>query len=82
MKNLVLIGQCIGVSNSFRYKYTFHFIGVYRGHQIKKVRLSCKGHLDIKKNDELLLYLKFLSMEKGVLFAEIIRHKVLLDLFM
>lgn len=79
MKNFLLISYCIEakLTVSCMYEYEFHFIGVYNGLKIRRIVLNSTKHLEIKKTDEVVLYLKCFNVKNGVLFSDLIYFKQL-----
>lgn len=76
MNNIIIISKCLKIINSKSNHclYEFHFKGVLAGKAIRRVILFGKN---LKRNEEYLLYVKFLSLDKGVLKGDILKHSLL-----
>jgi hypothetical protein len=55
----------------------FHFKGVCAGESLREVILLKPGALTIKKGEEYLMYVQFLSCEDGILRGKILKAKPL-----
>ena len=81
MKTVIIVSKCLRVIKLNRSEiwYQFHFKGVFAGESLGKVLLKCHKEPHPQKNEEYLIYVRLLSVERGVLKGEILRIKNLED---
>lgn len=79
MKNIIIVSKCLRVINlkGAEVQCYFHFKGVCAGETLNKVILTKPGELEIKAQQEYLMYVQFHSCEKGVLRGKILKARLL-----
>jgi hypothetical protein len=81
MKTLIIVSKCLRVTkfNFDENHYEFHFKGVFAGAALRKVVLLACCKLGLKKNEDYLLYVQLLKIEKGVLTGKVLKARLLDD---
>ena len=55
-------------------EYQFHFRGVFKGQNIRGIKILGKTLMEFELGEEYLLYLKFLKVEDAYLVGEIVEN--------
>ena len=77
MNTVIIVSKCLRVTKfTFdKKKFEFHFRGVYVGNKIRKVELIGPNGLNIKKDEEYILYVKIVTLENGIIKGFILKSR-------
>jgi hypothetical protein len=83
MKSVIIVSKCSRIIklNEAEFIFEFHFRGACAGEILNKIRLRGSGQLGIKRSEEYLLYVKVISVSRGLLEGSILKHKPLSECF-
>jgi hypothetical protein len=81
MKNVIIVSKCTKISNysESENNYSFHFKGVFAGDLLKEVILRGSKDLNVKVDEEYLIYVQIVALEKNTLHGKILKIKNLTE---
>lgn len=77
MNTVIIVSKCLRVTKfTFdKKKFEFHFRGVLVGNKIRKVELIGGSDLNIRKDEEYIIYVKIVTLENGIMKGLILKTR-------
>ena len=68
------MSRCLGRVKKGRDDFwSFHFIGFFKGLKVREIRATSRKSFKVK--DDYILHLRFIKLEKDILYVDILRSK-------
>jgi hypothetical protein len=81
MKTIVVMSRCRSIvkNRNNQFKYIFHFKGFYMGMKLSSIIVESRDVLEVQCNEDYLLYLSLINIEKGNVITQLIKLRKLQD---